>query len=725
LEKNCIPRKDGVDISVIIPIYNVEDFLPACLDSVARQTKDNLEVIMLDDGATDSSGKIADDYAEKYDHFYCLHIENGGLGHARNYAAQYANGKYIVFLDSDDIVTPDAYEKMFCMAEKYDADMAICNVCRFNSAKEWQSDLHNRAFRNAASVTHITENHDLLYDTTSWNKLIRRSFWEENGFQFPENILYEDIPVTIPMHFRANRVAVVHSVGYLWRVRDNASKSITQNASDLKNLQDRITIVKMLDAFLRENVKDESLLLDAQIKTLEIDLMIFVNNCVNKTPEQAQETIRILQEYLAENISEEALAHIAPIRRHLMQCVREGDFEKILRLLLYKKDEYYFNPVTEEDGALYLTLSEELFGCKRERFDEEISGYSPRVYINKIRAEEGCLNLDAHLYFNRLNLPNFEAQQVEAFLCNEFEGSLQPLEVVPYENTDLTATKGKVYNKFSGEGADYNYNGTGFTVKINLSDLSFDGDSRNNVVLLRYHNRYVKGITTLRNMSHGNEIWADNLSVLFKNTVARLSVGAMKTLLVSTETVDCFMTGHECQEDTLEITVTGKNASLFAVNTQDENDRFDLTDCGEGVFRAPVAALTDEHEYALFAKTAGGVHPLVREKKSAGTLHSPAYALLIRSNKTHNVILRKLTATSYIKNVTCENNIISFETISAGALRTEDSAFAKVGVRDEITEQTVYFATAECKVKNGRAKCAFSIDFNDEVLKKDLYHSRL
>lgn len=100
-----------IDISVIVPIYNVEEYLRECLDSILRQGEVSLEVIMIDDGSTDNSGTIADEYVAKYENFYCYHIQNGGLGHARNYGVERSHGKYIAFVDSDDIVVDGTYER--------------------------------------------------------------------------------------------------------------------------------------------------------------------------------------------------------------------------------------------------------------------------------------------------------------------------------------------------------------------------------------------------------------------------------------------------------------------------------------------------------------------------------------------------------------------------------------------------------------------------------------
>ena len=89
-------------VSVIVPAYNVERFLPRCIESLLKQSYSNLEIIIVDDGSTDKTGDIAEGYAEKYDHIRCIHKENGGLSDARNMGLKYSKGEYVVFFDSDD-----------------------------------------------------------------------------------------------------------------------------------------------------------------------------------------------------------------------------------------------------------------------------------------------------------------------------------------------------------------------------------------------------------------------------------------------------------------------------------------------------------------------------------------------------------------------------------------------------------------------------------------------
>ncbi|MCI8814508.1 MAG: glycosyltransferase, partial [Lachnospiraceae bacterium] len=141
-------KVENIDISVIVPVYNVEEYLEECLQSLRDQTKKNIEVIIVNDGSTDSSGRIAEAYARKYNNFLYYYKENGGLGCARNYGVKRANGKYIAFMDSDDVVSLDLYEKMFAYAQRDQSELTICNVLRFNSKKTWASGLHKRVFKD-------------------------------------------------------------------------------------------------------------------------------------------------------------------------------------------------------------------------------------------------------------------------------------------------------------------------------------------------------------------------------------------------------------------------------------------------------------------------------------------------------------------------------------------------------------------------------------------------
>ena len=123
-------------ISVIVPVYNAEEFLPQCLDSILAQTLTELEIICIDDGSPDNSGKILDDYAKKDNRIIVIHQNNGGVSLARNTGIKNAAGKYIGFVDPDDWIDKDFYQNLYQAAEDYQADIVGTGFCSFKNNKK-------------------------------------------------------------------------------------------------------------------------------------------------------------------------------------------------------------------------------------------------------------------------------------------------------------------------------------------------------------------------------------------------------------------------------------------------------------------------------------------------------------------------------------------------------------------------------------------------------------
>ena len=237
-------------VSVIVPIYNVEEYLPACLDSIARQTVEDLEVIMVNDGSTDGSANIAEEFAARDSRFRLLTQPNGGLSRARNTGAEAATGEYLAFADSDDLLPRNAYELLVTPLQETGSDFATGNVNRLTPTGIAPTGFLSNAFDRSRRATHVTKFRPLLADRTAWNKLWRRSFWEAHGFRFPEGMVHEDIPVVLPAHFAANSVDVVAEPVYLYRVRAGADLSITQRRLEKKALLDRLKAVEHVHAYL-------------------------------------------------------------------------------------------------------------------------------------------------------------------------------------------------------------------------------------------------------------------------------------------------------------------------------------------------------------------------------------------------------------------------------------------------------------------------------------------
>jgi CDP-glycerol glycerophosphotransferase len=233
-----------------VPIYNVEDYLRPCLESIAAQTVKDVEVIMVDDGSTDGSAAIAEEFAAADPRFLLVTQPNGGLSRARNTGAAEATGEFLWFVDSDDLIPPDAFELLVTPLQETGSDFATGNANRLTETGIVPARFLARAFERTRLKTHITKFRPLLADRTAWNKLWRRSFWEANEFRFPDGRIHEDIPVTLPAHFKAGSVDVIAEPVYLYRVREGADLSITQRRLENKALLDRLSAVEEVRDFL-------------------------------------------------------------------------------------------------------------------------------------------------------------------------------------------------------------------------------------------------------------------------------------------------------------------------------------------------------------------------------------------------------------------------------------------------------------------------------------------
>ncbi|MEU6618854.1 bifunctional glycosyltransferase/CDP-glycerol:glycerophosphate glycerophosphotransferase [Streptomyces parvus] len=235
-------------LSVVVPVHNVEAYLEDCLRSVAEQTLDAIEVVMVDDGSTDGSARIAAEFAARDSRFRLIRQQNAGLSAARNTGVRHTTPTvpYLAFADSDDVVVHDAYERMTASLESSGSDLATGNVWRLTGQGRQQAWQY-RWLTSPRSRTHITRDPRLLADRVAWNKVFRRTFWDTHAFAFPEGRLYEDTPVMIPAHYLAGSVDVLAEHVYYWRVREG---SITRRRTDVTGVRDRIAACEQVSAFL-------------------------------------------------------------------------------------------------------------------------------------------------------------------------------------------------------------------------------------------------------------------------------------------------------------------------------------------------------------------------------------------------------------------------------------------------------------------------------------------
>ncbi|MBO3747084.1 bifunctional glycosyltransferase family 2 protein/CDP-glycerol:glycerophosphate glycerophosphotransferase [Streptosporangiaceae bacterium NEAU-GS5] len=238
-------------LSVVVPFFNVEAYIAECLDSLRTQTLTDIEIILVDDGSRDGSAAIAHAAAESDPRFRVITQDNQGLGPARNTGARHARGDYLAFADSDDVVLPEAYEKLVGTLDETGSDLACGGVLRVTDSGTRASRIHRPAFKETLQTTHIREHRELMRDRTAWNKVFRRSFWDQHGFVFPPG-RYEDCPVTIPAHVLSRSTDVLGDAVYLWRQRPG---SITAQRTDLGNLRDRFATMRVVADFLDQHAR--------------------------------------------------------------------------------------------------------------------------------------------------------------------------------------------------------------------------------------------------------------------------------------------------------------------------------------------------------------------------------------------------------------------------------------------------------------------------------------
>lgn len=220
-------------LSIIVPVYNVEEYLPRCLDPLAEQSLGDYELILIDDGSTDGSGRICDEYARRYPGLVRVrHIDNGGQGRARNIGIELARGEYLGFVDSDDWVDLSMYEKLCRRAEETGADVAVCDfLAKYEDGRE-------------EYLPACVQAHRLASAGSACNKVFHRD--TVGDIRFPEGLWYEDFYFSARLLLASRRTEFIPEPLYFYR---QAPDSTMRNQNSARNL-DMLAILDMLEPFM-------------------------------------------------------------------------------------------------------------------------------------------------------------------------------------------------------------------------------------------------------------------------------------------------------------------------------------------------------------------------------------------------------------------------------------------------------------------------------------------
>lgn len=211
-------------LDIIIPVYQVKQYLERCINSVLAQSFEDFEIILVDDGSTDGSGEICDSFAEQFNNIRVIHKTNGGLSSARNTGIQKSTAEFIMFLDSDDMIHPKTLEKQMNLIKQHNADVAVCSFQRFSDTDKIElfSDKSDENVKIISGIEAEKRLLEKLYTSkyvSSCGKIYKRKLFDD--IQFPENRLFEDEFTTYQLYYKCDKIVDSDSVYYYYFINDN------------------------------------------------------------------------------------------------------------------------------------------------------------------------------------------------------------------------------------------------------------------------------------------------------------------------------------------------------------------------------------------------------------------------------------------------------------------------------------------------------------------------
>ena len=241
-------------VTLILPVYNVEEFLSDCLLSIRAQRWPNLEVIAVNDGSTDSSLEILERFAATTPYLRIISKVNGGLGAARNTGLDaIEHTDYVMFADSDDLLPVGSIERFVRQAEASGNPLVVGKTLCFYGARYFERASSSVLFERDSESATVDEFPEVLGDVTAWNKLFSWSFWQQYRFRFPEGVAYEDMALMASAYLAAGQFDLISARSYFWRVRAEG-QSLSQRKTELKSLKDRLHAITLIDKYVRAAV---------------------------------------------------------------------------------------------------------------------------------------------------------------------------------------------------------------------------------------------------------------------------------------------------------------------------------------------------------------------------------------------------------------------------------------------------------------------------------------
>ncbi|MDO4854830.1 MAG: glycosyltransferase [Coriobacteriia bacterium] len=454
------------DISVVVPIYNTERYLADCINSILGQTKSSLQIILVDDGSTDGSATIGKAYAKRYPNLTYVYKKNSGVAATRNLGASLASGEYLTFVDSDDLLDPRMFERLYALAKHFDAQIATCGMSHFNnlSDRKYPSPLFDNAFRGAEiQAGNLEELPRQIFNTSCCNKLFLRSFYLKEELSFPEGVVYEDLPFSIFALEKALRIASTPEKLYFYRVRTGDETSITQQRHDVENLRARLNASRVVLEYLTKT-SSASVQKLYQNRSIEHDLKLAFRSIPDTAKECLPEAIKIIASYVDDCIDADVLAASSSLAKAKIELCRKGNVDMLKRVIAYEAGAHKKAPI-HLNGERLTTLAPAFMGAGELDVTKEVLWPEPTTSIEHIALEDdgNVLLVSGKIYQHYVPMAAGQ-QSYRAFLTDEFDTELAELEVSSWQPQRILQSHKVMRNLYDQSIIDYS--GCGCTVRI-------------------------------------------------------------------------------------------------------------------------------------------------------------------------------------------------------------------------------------------------------------------
>lgn len=463
-------ERNAPEVSIVIPVYNVEGYIGECLDSILAQTFTDFEIIAVDDGSTDGTPAILADYAGRDPRVRVIRQDNAGPAAALNTGVRNGRGAFLTFSGSDDLLPPKAFEIHLTALNKSGSDFSIGAVMRLRGQE--QRPARWVAQTNAEDDLGVTvdDRPDLIVHAIPCSKMFRTSFWRDNDLEFSEGMLYEDQVPSMKAFLTAASIDVLAATVFLWRVRDSGD-SITQSVASMRNIEDTVWVSKAVNELLLKDARPHLRRRWLDERILNHSIPLFADE-IDDADQPFYAQVVEWVDSLFTTADWEATSEAPILKRLLAWFLVHGTRQQVAEIRMWERTHGSHTPTVIRDGAAYaepdlecLQTTDVPAGLLRLS-DRQTAATASLSRLTWTDSQQ--LSLIGGAYIRAIDLANRDTT-ILVLLTNERTGSTREISTTPYAGLELSR---RASNRFA------QIDRGGFEAELDLDELYESAASR-------------------------------------------------------------------------------------------------------------------------------------------------------------------------------------------------------------------------------------------------------